>query len=583
MTCRPLQNFPNCDILPNMSVIFTEITETYRFSPTQFQSVREALQNEGRLSSILPILGVRTEEQAYQALAAVLRLRLVDLAKSHIDSAILHQFPLKLVHRYDVFPLGTDDNGSLMVATSNPLEMHALDAVSAATAKPVVPVVALPAELGKLIKSHLGVGAETIEGLLAQASDAAGVEVLEELEWDQGSDAQLAQEASVVRLVNDILSEAVEVRASDIHIEARETGMKIRYRIDGVLQTQPMPPEINRFQSAIVSRLKIMARLNIAEKRIPQDGRIKLKVSGREIDLRLSIIPMLHGEGMVMRILDKDRMDFTLRGIGMDTDIYEQFLQLIKQPHGIVLVTGPTGSGKTTTLYSALNEIKDDATKIITTEDPIEYQLDGINQIQVHTKVGLTFAASLRAILRHDPDVVLVGEIRDLETAENAIQASLTGHLVFSTLHTNDAASAFTRLGDMGVEPFLIGTTIEGVMAQRLVRRLCPHCKEKFELVLAEMPKDFPVKMIQEGKADIYRPVGCRECRHTGYAGRIALYELLVATEPIRLLASAGSHAHEIKEAARKAGMMTLRENGWRKVLTGITSVDEVIRMAKED
>ena len=566
-----------------MTVVFTEITESFQFSPAQFQSVREALKNEGRLASVLPVLGVRTEEQAYQALASVLRLRLVDLGKSHIDVAMLEHFPLKLVHRYEVFPLGTDDHGSLMVATSNPLEIHALDAVSAATAKPVIPVVALPAELGKLIKSHFGVGAETIEGLMAQVTDDLGVEVLDDVDFEQGGDAQLAQEASVVRLVNEILTEAVEVRASDIHIEAQETGMKIRYRIDGVLQTQPMPAEINRFQSAIVSRLKIMSRLNIAEKRIPQDGRIKLKVSGREIDLRLSIIPMLHGEGIVMRILDKDRMDFTLRGIGMDEDIYEQFGKLIKQPHGIILVTGPTGSGKTTTLYSALNEIKDEATKIITTEDPIEYQLAGINQIQVHTKVGLTFAASLRAILRHDPDVVLVGEIRDLETAENAIQASLTGHLVFSTLHTNDAAGAFTRMSDMGVEPFLIGTTVEGVMAQRLVRRLCPHCKEKFSPVLAEMPKDFPIQTIREGKADIYRPVGCRDCRHTGYSGRIALYELLTATEPIRLLASAGRHSHEIKEAARKAGMMTLRENGWRKVILGITSVDEVIRIAKED
>ena len=566
-----------------MTIVFTEITESYKFSPAQFQAVREALHNEGRLSSILPVLGVRTEEQAYQALATVLRLRLVDLGKSFIDPSVLDQFPAKLVHRYDIFPLGTDDSGSLLVATSNPLEIHALDAVSAATAKPVIPVVAMPTELGKLIKSHLGVGAETINGLMAQVGDDTGVEVLDELEWDQGGDAQLAQEASVVRLVNEILTEAVEMRASDIHIEARESGMRIRYRIDGVLQTQPMPPEINRFQSAIVSRLKIMSHLNIAEKRVPQDGRIKLKVSGREIDLRLSIIPMLHGEGIVMRILDKDRMDFSLRGIGMDEDIYEQFSRLIKQPHGIVLVTGPTGSGKTTTLYSALNEIKSETTKIITTEDPIEYQLDGINQIQVHTKVGLTFAASLRSILRHDPDVVLVGEIRDLETAENAIQASLTGHLVFSTLHTNDASGAFTRLSDMGVEPFLIGTTIEGVMAQRLVRRLCPHCKEEFKPIRAEMPKDFPIQTIWEGKAGVYRPVGCRDCRHTGYSGRVAIYELLTATEPIRLLASAGRHSHEIKEAARAAGMMTLRENGWRKVLNGTTSVDEVIRMAKED
>jgi general secretion pathway protein E/type IV pilus assembly protein PilB len=567
-------------------IIFTEIVDLIGLNPAQLQIVRETLRNEGRLQSVLPALGVRTEEKAYQELAATLHLRLVDLAKSQIEHTVLDGFPAKLVHRYNVFPVGYDEDGSLLVATSNPLELHSIDAVSAATGQPVVPVVALPAELGKLIKSHLGVGAETIDGLMAQVAEDS-VEVLDEIEWDQGGDAQLAQEASVVRLVNEILTEAVEVRASDIHIEAQESGMKVRYRIDGVLQAQPMPPEINRFQSAIVSRLKIMSHLNIAEKRIPQDGRIKLKVSGREIDLRLSIIPMLHGEGIVMRILDKDRMDFTLRGVGMDDDIYAQFLKLIKQPHGIILVTGPTGSGKTTTLYSALNEIKDEATKIITTEDPIEYQLDGINQIQVHTKVGLTFAASLRAILRHDPDVVLVGEIRDLETAENAIQASLTGHLVFSTLHTNDAAGAFTRMVDMGVEPFLIGTTIEGIMAQRLVRRLCPHCKEKFEPIPSEIPKDFPYQNIRQENSDesvdIYRPVGCRECRHTGYSGRIALYELLVATENVRLLASMGRQSQEIKKAAREAGMMTLRENGWRKVLRGITSIDEVIRMAKED
>ena len=561
---------------------FVDLTDAVGLSTTQLQMARESLRIDGRLQSILTVLGVRTEEKAFHELAASLRMRLVDLAKSQVDRTVLDNFPLRLVHRFNVFPVGTDDDGSLLVATANPFDLHTMDAVSAATGRAVLPVVAFPTELAKLIKSHLGVGAETIDGLMAQVS-TDNVEVLDEIEWDQSGDAQLAQEASVVRLVNEILTEAVEIRASDIHIEAQETGMKVRYRIDGVLQTQPMPPEINRFQSAIISRLKIMSHLNIAEKRIPQDGRIKLKVSGREIDLRLSIIPMLHGEGIVMRILDKDRMEFTLRGVGMDEDIYEQFGKLIKQPHGIILVTGPTGSGKTTTLYSALNEIKDEATKIITTEDPIEYQLNGINQIQVHTKVGLTFAASLRAILRHDPDVVLVGEIRDLETAENAIQASLTGHLVFSTLHTNDAASAFTRMNDMGVEPFLISTTVEGIMAQRLVRRLCPHCKRKFEPLPVEMPSDFPIQKVIEENVDVFQPVGCRECRQTGYSGRIALYELLVANEDIRLMASARRPTIEIKKAARQAGMMTLRENGWRKVLSGITSVDEVIRTAKED
>ena len=303
-----------------------------------------------------------------------------------------------------------------------------------------------------------------------------------------------------MRLVNEILIEAVEARASDVHIESQASGIKIRYRIDGMLQSQPVPPEINRFQAAIISRLKIMARLNIAEKRLPQDGRIKLRMSGREIDVRVSVIPMLHGEGIVMRLLDKGRMNFSLEALGMEPDLHEQFSELIRMPHGIVLVTGPTGSGKTTTLYSSLMEIKSEDSKIITTEDPVEYQLEGINQIQVHPKIGLTFAASLRSILRHDPDVVLVGEIRDMETAENAIQASLTGHLVFSTLHTNDAPSAYTRLVDMGVEPFLVASTVEAVMAQRLVRTLCKECREAFEPKRDDLPKDFPWDEYREAR-----------------------------------------------------------------------------------
>ncbi|MCL2622545.1 MAG: Flp pilus assembly complex ATPase component TadA [Planctomycetaceae bacterium] len=566
-----------------MMIFADALAKAQLFNQRQLQIVRDTIASGGRLSTILTQLGARNEEEAFYYLAMTLGMRLLDLSKTEVDEEILKTFPMKMVHRYGVFPVGFDPDGSLVVATGNPFDLYAIDAISAAVKTPVVPVVALPSELAKLIKTYLGVGAETIEGLLAQAGDDDGVEMLEELEWDQSGDAAMAQEASVVRLVNDILTEAIEARASDIHIEAQEHGMKVRYRIDGVLQTQPMPPEINRFQSAIVSRLKIMSRLNIAEKRIPQDGRIKIKVQGREIDIRLSIIPMLHGEGIVMRILDKDRMNFTLKGIGMEQDIYETFGKLIKLPHGIILVTGPTGSGKTTTLYSALNEIKDEATKIITTEDPIEYQLDGINQIQVHTKVGLTFAASLRAILRHDPDICLVGEIRDFETAENAIQASLTGHLVFSTLHTNDASSAFTRMIDMGVEPFLVCSTVEGIMAQRLVRRLCKHCAERYEPTLADTPEDFPFERMCEEKIDVFRPVGCRECRHTGYSGRVAIYELLTANDEIRHLAGQRCPSHQVKVAARKAGMMTLRENGWRKVLWGVTSVDEIVRMARHD
>jgi general secretion pathway protein E/type IV pilus assembly protein PilB len=375
----------------------------------------------------------------------------------------------------------------------------------------------------------------------------------------------------------------VESRASDVHIESQASGIKIRYRIDGILHAQPVPPEINRFQAAIISRLKIMARLNIAEKRLPQDGRIKLRVAGREIDVRVSVIPMLHGEGIVMRLLDKGRMKFELVALGMEPDMHKTFSQLITMPHGIVLVTGPTGSGKTTTLYSALVEIKDEETKIITTEDPVEYQLEGINQIQVHSKIGLTFAASLRAILRHDPDIVLVGEIRDFETAENAIQASLTGHLVFSTLHTNDAPSAYTRLVDMGVEPFLVASTVEGVMAQRLVRTLCPNCREAYRPKREDLPNDFPWDEYEKRGESLYRPVGCRSCRQLGFVGRQGIFELCVTTEAVRQLAHDRTSSWKIREAARKDGMRTLREDAWLKVLSGKTTVDEVLRATKGD
>ena len=464
----------------------------------QLSAAREAYTAGGRFDAVARRLGCQSDQQVRAAVARTLGLETADLTAAKADLKLLESFPIRLIHRFQIFPLWME-RGSLVLAISDPFNLHAVDAVSAATGFSVAPVVVPAEELAKFIRKHLGVGAETIDDLVAQQKLQFGdVEMLEEVQFDGSEDAEAAQQASVVRLVNEILKEAVDVRASDIHVEAQEAGLKLRYRIDGVLQKQPTPPEMNRFQAAIVSRLKIMARLNIAEKRVPQDGRIKLRVSGREIDLRVSIIPMLHGEGVVMRVLDKENLNFSLRGIGMPQAIYEAFRKLIRLPHGIMLVTGPTGSGKTTTLYSALNEIKNEETKIITTEDPIEYQLEGINQIQVHSKVGLTFAASLRSILRHDPDVVLVGEIRDLETAENAIQASLTGHLVFSTLHTNDAASAFMRLCDMGVEPFLVSSTLEGVLAQRLVRRLCTECREPYRPRVKDVPDDFPLSDLLE-------------------------------------------------------------------------------------
>jgi general secretion pathway protein E/type IV pilus assembly protein PilB len=525
-------------------------------------------------------LGFVTEEAALRAVGQEVGIDFIDLSEAEVDLTLLKNFPQKLIHRQSLFPIRRD-HGQLVVATSNPFDLYPLDEVSAATGFSVMPVLAARNEIAKLIKKHLGVGSETVDGLIAAAADDEDeVELLSDIETDGSELSEMAQEASVVRLVNEILLEAIDLRASDVHIESQGAGIAIRYRIDGMLQAQPVPPEINRFESAIISRLKIMARLNIAEKRLPQDGRMKLKVAGREIDVRVSVIPMIHGEGIVMRILDKGAMKFDLRQIGMETDTYEIFRQLIELPHGIILVTGPTGSGKTTTLYSALIEINTPDVKIVTTEDPVEYQLEGINQIQVHTKIGLTFGHSLRSILRHDPDIVLVGEVRDLETAENAIQASLTGHLVFSTLHTNDAASAYTRLVDMGVEPFLVASTVEAVMSQRLLRRLCTHCKQKYEPKKDEIPLDFPW---DRKSGPIYKSVGCRECRNTGFRGRMGIYELMVTTNDIRQLAHDRVSSWKIMQEAMKDGMRSLRQDAWCKVLDGRTSVDEVVRNAKAD
>jgi len=546
-------------------------------SEQQLELSRKAQCNGMRLDQAAVQLGFVTEEQALKVLGDEVGLPFVDLAEMEVDLSLLKHFPQKYIHREGLFPIH-ERNGALVVATGDPFNLYPIDDLGVVTGKTVVPVLAPRREIDKLIKTHLGVGSETVEGLLAQTADE--IELTEEIETDGSELSEMAQEPSVVRLVNEILLEAIELQASDVHIESQQSGLRIRYRLDGVLQQQPVPPEINRFQAAIISRLKIMSRLNIAERRLPQDGRIQLRVAGREVDVRVSVIPMIHGEGIVLRLLDKGAMDFSLSHLGMEDDLYQTFRELIQLPHGIILVTGPTGSGKSTTLYSALLEIRSNETKIITTEDPVEYQLEGINQIQVHPKIGLTFAHSLRSILRHDPDIILVGEIRDLETAENAIQASLTGHLVFSTLHTNDAAGAYTRLSDMGVEPFLVSSTVEAVMAQRLVRTLCPACKEPYEPKPDQLPPDFPLDEWRNG-ATLYRAAGCRACRHIGYRGRVGLFELMVTTDRIRQITHERESAWAVKKAAIEEGMRTLRQDGWRKVLAGRTTVDEVVRVTK--
>ncbi len=528
------------------------------------------------LHRVICDMGVVDELTALEALAEVLGMTFVDLTGVRVDPSVLSTVPAKLIYRQGVFPLSRS-NGTIRVATSDPFDIYALDELQALTGLHVEPVLASAREIDRLVKLHFGVGGETVDELVAERE---GLEILDEPESVEGELAAEAQEASVVRLVNEILLEAIEQRASDVHVESQEGSLRVRYRVDGMLQLQPMPPEIERFRNAIISRIKIMARMNIAEKRLPQDGRIKLRLHGREIDVRVSVIPMLHGEGIVMRLLDRGGAQFNLQHLGMADDTYARFRKLIARPHGILLVTGPTGSGKTTTLYSALRDIQDETIKIITVEDPVEYHLAGINQIQVHSRIGLTFAAGLRSILRHDPDVILVGEVRDRETAETAIQSSLTGHLVFSTLHTNDAASAFVRLIDMGIEPYLVASTVEAVMAQRLVRTICADCKEPYTPHADDLPPDFPLPATD---VTLYRGKGCRACRQVGYRGRLGIFELLVADEQIRHMTVERTSATVILKRALEQGMITLRQDGWRKVLAGVTTVSEVLRVTKGD
>lgn len=533
--------------------------------------------NGERLDRALVALGAVREDAVLKAFADELGMKYVDLKQTSIDKELLLQFPTTAVFRHALLPLSRR-NGSVVVATSDPFNLEALEELGSVSGFHLEPVLACRVDVVEMIKEQLGVGGDTLNELVAQRT-AEDVDFLGDLSGDDDDLAQMAEAASVIKLVNELLMEALDQGASDVHVEPQERGVIIRYRVDGLLRVQPVPEAIRHFFPAIVTRLKIMSKLNIAEKRLPQDGRIQLKIDGRDIDVRVSIIPMIFGEGIVLRLLDKRRMTYDLANVGMPPSLAKTFHELISLPHGIVLVTGPTGSGKTTTLYSALQEIHSPTTKIITVEDPVEYQMGGISQIQVHTKIGLTFAAGLRSILRHDPDVILIGEIRDGETAESAIQASLTGHLVFSTLHTNDAPGAFTRLIDMGVEPYLVASTVEGVLAQRLVRVLCPKCKEAYKPAPGELPSDFPQSDVEV----IYRPKGCRDCKESGFAGRKAIFELLRTDFEIGRMCVANASSAEMRRYALAHGMLTLRQSGYLRVLDGTTSLEEVVKNTKQD
>jgi general secretion pathway protein E len=521
-------------------------------------------------------VAVRSEVDVLKWLAQEYGLPFTALEDVEPDKEVLSLFPARLLLKGELLPLRRT-NGSVEIATSKLFATQELDALRSLSGLKLKPVLAPSEAIQREMKKRLGVGADTIGSL----EEEKPFEVVDEDALDDTDLDSAAEDASIIKFVNQVLRDGLQLRSSDIHLEPFEDEFRIRYRIDGVLQDVPVPPQLKRFQPAIVSRVKILSHLNIAEKRLPQDGRIKIRVEDADVDIRVSVIPMLHGEAVVMRLL---RQNSTLRGmgdLGMDNRELKCFKHVLELPHGIILVTGPTGSGKTSTLYTALNAINDSVRKIITIEDPVEYQLKGVNQIQVSEKSGLTFGRGLRSILRHDPDVVLIGEIRDKETAQIAVQASLTGHLVFSTLHTNDAPGAVTRLVDMGVEPYLVASSLEAVLAQRLVRVLCKHCKAVDDSPTAQALKQ---QLGIPKETTIYKSVGCRECRNTGFFGRRAIFEWMDSDTEIRQLVLRNASTDQIRDAARRSGMKNLADDGWRLVRQGVTTVDEVLSVttAKE-
>jgi type II secretion system protein E len=524
-----------------------------------------------RLGELLVELGYCSEDDIVEALSAQTGLPIVNLREAKVDPNVLTLLPPEVAYRHMVLPIERH-NSVLKVATADPFDVAIEDALRFITGLNVEMVLARPGDIRLLIEQHY------MRRVMQESQDEY-VEVVEEAEEEIGDPTKLAKEALVIRLVDMLIRNAVRERATDIHIEPFERTLRIRYRIDGVLHEVPAPAK--RFHAAIISRIKIMANLDITERRKPQDGRIRIRVLGREIDLRVSIIPTMFGESVVLRILDKSSALLTLEQLGMMPDDLSRFEKVIQAPYGILLATGPTGSGKTTTLYAAIQKLYTPELKFITIEDPVEYQIDGVNQIQVNPQVGVTFANALRSILRHDPDIIMVGEIRDRETAEIAIHAALTGHLVFSTLHTNDAPGAITRLLEMGMEPFLVASALQGVLAQRLVRKICPHCITEYEPgeALREM---LVMEGFDEAKdCKFYYGVGCKECRYTGYFGRTGIFELLIMDETIRELVMRKAPANEIRQVAIERGMHTLRQDGLRKVILGITTLEEVERVTQ--
>lgn len=579
------------------------LRKTGLLNETQLQRVLElAHTGNRRIAEIVATEGIAREDDFLKALGQVLHIPFVQLTGLAADAAILSRLPTKAVFQYTVFPMA-EQNGVLQVVTNDPFDSGLVDALRLASGKRVRLHLATGTDISGAIKKFYGVGADTVDRLIQDDRIEVAPQDGNLLKMDLESQDE---EASIVKFVNQIVWEAFHERATDIHMEPMENSLRIRYRVDGVLHQTPLPAQLTRFQAAIISRIKVMANMDIAEKRLPQDGRIGLRIQGEDIDIRVSTMPTVYGESVSLRLLMRGKEFIGLEQLGMRQSDATTIKRLIQKPNGIILVTGPTGSGKSTSLYAYLHEINTIDQRIITVEDPIELEMAGINQINVKGDIGLSFATALRHILRQDPDVIMIGEIRDFETAEIAIRASLTGHLVFSTLHTNDAAGAITRLLDMGVEPFLVASSLEAVVAQRLVRRLCPACRKPAHIdrsylnqiafpvdalarnvAVQDVPentnKSLPpmVRYVSQGRM-IYDAAGCEKCRSTGYVGRTGIYEVLEIIEPIEAKIIERASSHAIKQVAVANKMQTLRDDGFCKVLDGITSLEEVIQASEE-
>ena len=514
-----------------------------------------------------------SESQFLEKLAQALDWPYLDLPRISVANEVRQKISTKVAFQYTVLPT-TFENGALQVVVSDPFDTGLLNAVVFGARCPVQFALAPKEEIEKALKKYYGVGAETLDEL---SEDDQPIELL------VGEDKEITesdQEASVIKFVNQVIWEAFKDRATDIHFEPAEDELRIRYRIDGILHQTPMPPQLKRYQAALISRIKVMSGMNIAEKRLPQDGRINFRIKGEEIDIRVSTVPTVYGESVSLRLLTRGKIFLSLDKLGFAPVEESAIREIIVKPHGIFLVTGPTGSGKSTSLYAFLSSINSVHKRIITVEEPVEYELKGINQIAVRPEIGLTFAMGLRHILRQDPNVIMVGEIRDLETAEIAIRAALTGHLVFSTLHTNDSPSAFTRLIDMGIEPFLVASSVEAVMAQRLVRTICASCKVEQQVERNYLLRiGFPETEIATTK--FWRGAGCENCRQLGYQGRMGIYELLILNEALRPLILNRAPSSTIANKAIEGGMRTLRTDGWNKVKAGVTTIEEVLRVTQ--